>query len=96
MTNIDKHSSFLRSAVNYVRKKFYTAGPVVFVYCVVYFNEAKLGKIFTKALKIIDIESKYRLLKVCYVPATSTTFLAFFAAATNSTNEINKGGSTCH
>ncbi len=26
----------------------------------------------------IDIERKYRLLKVCYVPATSSAFLAFF------------------
>ncbi len=26
----------------------------------------------------IDIERKYRLPKVCYVPATSATFLAFF------------------
>jgi hypothetical protein len=26
----------------------------------------------------IDIKSKNRLLKVCYVPATSPTFLAFF------------------
>ncbi len=42
----------------------------------------------------IDIERKNRLLKVCYVPATSTTFLAFFsfflAVAINSTNEANK------
>jgi hypothetical protein len=48
----------------------------------------------------IDIERKYRLPKVCYVPATSDTFLAFlsfsFAAATNSTNQTNKAGSTCH
>ena len=28
--------------------------------------------------KHIDIKRKNRLLKVCYVPATSTTFLAFF------------------
>jgi hypothetical protein len=35
----------------------------------------------------IDIERKYRLLKVIsYVPATSTTFLAFFAGSTNSSN----------
>jgi hypothetical protein len=44
----------------------------------------------------IDIERKYILLKVCYVPTTSATFLAFFAAANNSTNETNKAGSTCH
>jgi hypothetical protein len=48
----------------------------------------------------IDIKRKYRLLKVCYVPATSTTFLAFFsfflAAAINSTKEANKAGGTCH
>jgi hypothetical protein len=41
----------------------------------------------------IDIERKNRLLKVCYVPATSTTFLAFFlAVAINSTIEANKAG----
>ncbi len=40
----------------------------------------------------IDIERKYRLLKVCYV----NTFLAFFAEASNSTNETNNAGSTCH
>jgi hypothetical protein len=44
----------------------------------------------------IDIKRKYRLLKVCYMPATSATFIAFFAAATNSTNETNKAGSTCY
>jgi hypothetical protein len=45
----------------------------------------------------IDIESlKNRLLKVCYVPATSTPSKAsFFAAIINSTNEANKAGSTC-
>ncbi len=44
--------------------------------------------------RTIDIERKYRLLKVCYVPATSAAFLAlflcFFAAATNSTSETNR------
>jgi hypothetical protein len=40
-----------------------------------------------------DIKRKNRLLKVCYVPATSTTYLAFFiAVAINSTNEANKAG----
>ncbi len=47
----------------------------------------------------LDIKRKYRLLKVCYVPTTSTTFLAlyfsFFAAATISTNETNKAGNMC-
>jgi hypothetical protein len=38
---------------------------------------------------------KSRLLKFCCVPATSTTFLPFFVAATKSTNETNKAGSTC-
>ncbi len=38
----------------------------------------------------------YRLLKFCYVLATSATVLAFFAAATNSTNETNKAGIMCH
>jgi hypothetical protein len=42
----------------------------------------------------IDIKRKYRLLKVCYVPTTSAAF--FFAAASNSTNETNKAGGTCH
>jgi hypothetical protein len=42
----------------------------------------------------IDIKRKNRLLKVCYVPATSATFLNFFlAVAINSTNEANKAGS---
>jgi hypothetical protein len=50
--------------------------------------------------QIIDIKRKNRLLKVCFVPATSTTFLAFFsfllAVAINSTNETNKeGGMQC-
>jgi hypothetical protein len=44
----------------------------------------------------IDIKRKNRLLKVYYVPATSTTFLAFFsfflAVSINSSNEANKGG----
>jgi hypothetical protein len=44
----------------------------------------------------IDIKGKYRLLKVCNVPTTSATFLAFFAAATISTNETNKAGGACH
>jgi hypothetical protein len=50
-------------------------------------------------LILIDIKIKYGLLKVCYVPTTSATFLAFFflfAAATNSTNETNKAGGTYH
>ncbi len=45
----------------------------------------------------IDIARKYRLLRVCYVPATSaTSSKAFFAAAINSTNETKKVGSMCH
>ncbi len=45
----------------------------------------------------IDIERKYRLLKDCHVHATSATYSkAFFAAAINSTNKINKAGGTCH
>ncbi len=48
----------------------------------------------------IAIERKNRLLKVCYVPATSATFLAFssffLAVAINSTNEANKAGFMCH
>ena len=46
--------------------------------------------------KSIDILRKYRLRKVCYVPTTSATFLAFHAAATNSTYETNKAGGTHH
>ena len=48
----------------------------------------------------IDIERKNRLLKVCFMPATSATFLAFFsfflAVAINRTNLANKTGGTCH
>ncbi len=48
----------------------------------------------------IDMERKNRLLKVCYVFATSATFLAFFffflAVAINSTNEANKAGGMRH
>jgi len=52
----------------------------------------------TKIVSTIDIKRKYRLLKVCYVPATNATFLAslsfFYAAATNRTNQTNKEGAT--
>jgi hypothetical protein len=48
----------------------------------------------------IDIKRKNRLLKVCYVPTTSATFLAIFsffhAVAINSANEANKAGGTRH
>jgi hypothetical protein len=55
------------------------------------------GKLFYTHNKTIDIERKNRLLKVCYVPATSTTFLAFIlAVAINSTNEANKAGKEVH
>ncbi len=48
-----------------------------------------------------DIESlQNRVLKVCYVPATSASLnrLIFFSsgAAINNTNEANKAGSACH
>ncbi len=36
------------------------------------------------------MERKNRLLKVCYVPATSATLSFFLAVAINSTNEANK------
>jgi hypothetical protein len=43
-------------------------------------------------------KSLNRLLKVCYVPASSAVLIAFFsyfvAAAINSTNEANKAAST--
>jgi hypothetical protein len=38
-------------------------------------NFASVNKPWGRA---IDTERKYRLLKVCYMPATSTAFLAFF------------------
>ncbi len=45
-------------------------------------------------------KSLNRLLKVCYVPATSTVLIAFFssffAAAIYSTNEANKAANTRH
>jgi hypothetical protein len=52
--------------------------------------------------KFIDIESlQNRLLKVCYVPATTLLgpvligfFSLIFAVAINSTNEANKAGGT--
>jgi hypothetical protein len=45
----------------------------------------------------IDIEDKNRLLKVCYVPATSASHpRLLFDAAINSTYETNKAGSTHH
>ncbi len=45
----------------------------------------------------IDIERKSRLLKFCYVPATSiASSKGLFAAATFSTNKTNKAGGTCH
>ncbi len=40
---------------------------------------------------------KSRLLKFCYVAATSTaSFKGIFAAATNITNKTNKADNTCH
>ncbi len=53
-------------------------------------------KYYVTLVRIMDIERKYRLLKVCYVPTTSVTFQLIFAAATNSTNETNQAGGTCH
>ncbi len=51
---------------------------------------------FIKYKTQISKERKNRLLKVCYVPATSTTFLNFFlAVAINSTDEANKAGGMC-
>ncbi len=62
----------------------------------------KLGKNDITWGQAIDIKSlQNRLLKVCYVPATSAglprvsfffSFLFFVAAAINSTNEANKAG----
>ncbi len=40
---------------------------------------------------------KSRLLKFCYVPATSAaSFNSIFATATNGSNQTNKAGSKCH
>jgi len=40
---------------------------------------------------------KSRLLKFCYVPATSAaSSKGIFAAATNFTHQTNKAGSTCN
>jgi hypothetical protein len=51
---------------------------------------------FEVSIVSTDIERKNRLLKVCYAPTTSATFLAFFlVVAINSTNEANKAGGTC-
>jgi hypothetical protein len=45
-------------------------------------------------------QNKTRLLKFCYVAATSATsskgIFGFLAAATNSTNETNKAGGMWH
>jgi len=57
---------------------------------------SKLSEETTNFAKI-DIERTYRLLKVCYVPATSAaSSKAFFAVANNSTNETNKVGGMRH
>jgi hypothetical protein len=63
-----------------------------------YVNAAFLAKVTQNfTFSTIDIERKNRLFKVCYVPATSATFLApfsfFLAVAINSTNEPKKAGS---
>ncbi len=40
---------------------------------------------------------KNRFIKFCYLPATSTaSSKGIFVAATNSANETNKAGGTCH
>jgi hypothetical protein len=51
--------------------------------------------------KVVSIalisKDKNRLLKVCYVPATSASLpRLLFYAAINSTNETNKAGSMCN
>jgi hypothetical protein len=54
--------------------------------------------LFFKFSQTIDIERlQNRLLKVCYVPATSAqSFKASFSVvAINSTNEANKAGGMC-
>jgi hypothetical protein len=43
---------------------------------------ARATKMYLKVfINGIDTERKNRLLKVCYVPATSATFLAFFSCS---------------
>ncbi len=70
-------------AVNYRGKKFYNIGP---------WRQAN-----SNGMPPIDIESlQNRLLKVCYVLATSASrnrlLFFLFAAAINSANEANEAG----
>ncbi len=94
-------AQLMRKAMVFYRKKF----PMYSGYFLHAFSHIAMfsAHLFVLLLRpgTIDIERKYRLLKVCYEPATSTTFLGgffffFFAAATISTNETNKAGSACH
>jgi hypothetical protein len=41
-------------------------------------NKQNINKALGFTVVVIDIKRKNRLLKVCYVPTTSATFLAFF------------------
>ncbi len=63
-------------------------------------NDRAIHSLYACPNRVSAIESKTkkRLLKVCYVPATSTGLprLLFSAAAINSTNETNKAGGTRH
>ncbi len=55
------------------------------------------GSMHTQRDSNIDIERESRLLKVCYVPATSAaSSKGIFAPATNRNNHTCKAGGTCH
>jgi hypothetical protein len=61
----------------------------------------RIVTISIKTFSIITHSHRYlkksRLLKFCYVPATSAaSSKGIFAAATNSINQTNKAVSTCH
>jgi len=74
---------------------------VVFYFMSVVFYNSCNHRYLMFPVMAIDIERcKNRLLKFCYVPATSAAhnrlvFFLFFAAAIYSTDEANKAGSTC-
>ncbi len=52
--------------------------------------------VYALHLYTIDIKRKYKLLNVCYVHTSSTTFFLCFDVATNSTNETNKAVGMCY
>ncbi len=78
-----------------------TIGP----YHNIFYGNSNFGRMMSycvcrcQSLPSIDMKSlENRLLKVCYVPATSAglnRLLYFFAAEINNTNEVNKASGTC-